>query len=71
MEGNIPSSSLDYLLDALGGVSSFGLGLMGFSTTVQNTNKSQEFKRQRCTKIMVVDFDGMQASLMDIWEEKY
>jgi hypothetical protein len=53
----------------LGGFSSFGLGLMGFSTIVQNTNKSEEFKRQRCAKIMVADFDGMQASLMDIWDE--
>jgi hypothetical protein len=44
---------------------------MGFSTIVQNTSKREEFKRQRCAKIMVADFDGMQASLMDIWEEKY
>jgi hypothetical protein len=70
-DGNLPSSSLDYLPDWLGGFSSFGLGLMGFSTIVQNTNKSKEFKRQRCAKIIMADFDRMQASLMDIWEEKY
>jgi hypothetical protein len=70
-DGILPSSSLDHLLDGLGGFSSFGLGLMGFSTIVQNTNKSEKFKRQRCAKKIVADFDGMQASLMDIWEEKY
>jgi hypothetical protein len=65
-DGNLPGSSLDHLLDGLGGFSSFGLGLMELSTIVQNTNKSKEFKRQRCAKIIVADFDHLGGEVLRI-----